>query len=199
MNLKPLSRLFLAVMVTFSYSACGQDVVDWDGSYQIQLSDFRSAGTRIGSVDIFSLNPACNFDFSFYMTNAEFMLTKNFNSRVNCSFRRNLATLVAPDTATAMSLVDFSRYEFDLSELYARKFRKKLFEEKGAFSNIKFMEPIYIQVQNDLAERHTLAASESDLGMKKEKLAELHEQVRREIEELNDYCKTCKPRKKKSK
>jgi len=57
------------------------------------------------------------------MSNAEFMFTKNFNSKVNCEFHCNIASLIAPDTARAMNLLLFSRYAFDLAELYARKVR----------------------------------------------------------------------------
>jgi len=38
--------------------------------------------------------------------------------------------LVAPDENSAKDLVDYARFQFDLTELYARKFRKKIFEEK---------------------------------------------------------------------
>jgi hypothetical protein len=188
---------FLIAIIALTSIVKGQNTIEWDGDYQLQLSDFQSTTTQVGQGSFYSLHTASEMGFAFYMSNAEFMFTKNFNSKVNCTFQRDAASLVAPDSLTAMGLVNFARYEFDLSELYARKFRKKLFEEKGAFSNIGFIQPIYDSIQRDLTERHTVAGRICDLGRDKEKLGELHQEVLREIEQLSDFCKTCKPPKKK--
>jgi len=48
-----------------------------------------------------------------------------------------------------------------------------------------------------MAERFTLAAKESDAGRNAEKLSILHNEVLEEIHQLVDFCKTCKPQKKK--
>jgi hypothetical protein len=175
----------------------GQNIINWDGNYQLQLSDFQSPSTEIGDVNIYSLHTASGIDFSFAMSHAEFMFTKNFNAKVNCSFKRDAASLVAPDSSFAQVLVNFARYEFDLSELYARKFRKQLYEEKGAFSDISFFKPVYDVIQKEFIERHALAGKQTEYGKKKEKLNELHQEVLTQIEGLSDFCKMCKPSKKK--
>jgi hypothetical protein len=192
-----MRHLLVIILSSVISPVCGQNTIDWSENYQIQLSDFKSPTTQIGNTNIYSLYPACSFDFSFSMTKAEFMFTKNFNSKVNCYFNRNAASILAPDSVTADALVRFSRYDFDLTELYARKFRKKLFEEKGAFSNVSFFRPIYDSIQNELSNRHTIAGSSTDVGKNKGKLEELHKEVLKEISELSDFCKTCKPQKKK--
>lgn len=198
-NAQACRNMRITIILTFLFIAAivkAQNTIDWDGIYQLQLSDFQSPSTQIGGVNIYSLHSASGMDFSFQMSNAEFMFTKNFNSRVNCSFKRDAASLVAPDSAMALDMLNFSRYEFDLSELYARKFRRKLFEEKSAFSGAGFFRPIHDEIQREYTERHTLAGSETDLGRNKEKLKELHQAVLKEIQELSGFCKTCKPPKK---
>lgn len=192
-----MRHFFIALVVISGGIAKGQDAIEWDGIYQLQLSDFRSSTTQIGGTTMYSLHSTCSMDFSFAMTSGEFMFTKNFNSKVNCSFNRNAASLVAPDSLTATDLIFFARFEFDLSELYARKFRKRLFEEKGAFSDVHFFRPIYDEIQNELVERHTLAGRTTDLGRDRQKLEQLHQEVLKEIAGLSDYCKTCKPPKRK--
>jgi len=174
-----------------------QNIIEWDSSYQLQLSDFQSAGTKINGGNIYSLNASNTIDFAFSMSNAEFMFTKNFNAKVSCNFSRNTAVLIAPDSQRAEDLLRFARYDFDLSELYARKFRKKLFEDKGAFSNISFFRPIYDEIKQQYAERNATAGTQTDLGHNKEKLRKLHNEVLAEIAEMPDFCKTCKPSKKK--
>jgi hypothetical protein len=52
--------------------------------------------------------------------------------KVNCSVQRDAASLIAPDTIKANKLLQFASYEFDLSELYARKLQE-IYEQKGSF------------------------------------------------------------------
>ena len=174
-----------------------QSIIDWSESSHLQFSDFQSPATQISGGNIYSLQSGSRMDFSFAMTNAEFMFTKNFNSKVNCRFKRGAASLVSPDSVSAIDLLNFSRFDFDLNELYARKFRKKLYEEKAAFSNISFFRPIYDEIEREFSESRTMAGKQTELGRNKEKLIELHQEVSKEIQTLSDFCKTCKPPKKK--
>ncbi|SEA01257.1 hypothetical protein SAMN05443667_101607 [Flavobacterium gillisiae] len=175
-----------------------QNSIEWDGIYQLQLSDFQSEATQIGSeVSVTSINTASSLDFAFMMNNVEFMFTKNFNSKVNCSFQRDAAYLVAPDTNTANKLLDFARYEFDLSELYARKLRKEIYEQKGTFSDVSFLKVIYDHIQKQYTEEHATAAKSTNLGLETAKLAVLHTEVTKQIQNYPDFCKSCKPPKKK--
>jgi hypothetical protein len=191
-----MKKLYTTICLSIATATFSQNEINWDGQYQLQLSDFQSPATQIGNVNVYSLHTGSGIDFSFYMSNVEFMFTKNFNSKVNNAFKRDVASLVSPDETTANSIISFAQYEFDLSELYARKFRKKLFEEKGAFSNVSFFKPIYDAIQKEFSERDTEAGKATDLGRKKEKLQVVHEQVLKEVQELFDFCKDCKPPKK---
>lgn len=192
-----MRQIFLLIFLILTGVVKGQNTIEWDSRYQLQLSDFQSIATQIGQSNNYSIHSGANIGFSFYMTNAEFMFTKNFNSKVNCSFNRNSATLVAPDSVYAADMLNFARFGFDLSELYARKFRKKLFEEKAAFSDASFFRPLFDEIQREFAEEHTIAGTLTDLGRNREKLSELHQKVLEEIDQLSDFCKLCKPPKKK--
>lgn len=130
------------------------------------------------------------------MSNGTFMFTKNFNSMVHCTFRRNAATIIAPDTATAMNLLNFARYQFDLAELYARKLRKALYEKKNAFSGADFFQPAFDSLQAAYQKRLGIAQTETHVGADTEKLHQLHQEVLQEIAALPDYCESCKPKKK---
>jgi hypothetical protein len=185
----------LALFFTFALGSAQNDI-EWDGLYKIKLSDFQSPSTQIGGVTTNSLYVAAGIDFSFYMSNVEFMLTKNFNPKVNCTFKRTASSLVATDSIMANDMLNFAQYEFDLSELYARKFRKRIYEEKGAFTNTTFFKPIFDEIQKEYSERFTQEGKITEIGRKKEVLIDLHQAVLKEIEEYSDYCKSCKPLKK---
>jgi hypothetical protein len=188
--------LFFLIIQALAINA--QNSIEWDGIYQLQLSDFQSKATQIGSeLSITSIHTASSLDFAFMMNNVEFMFTKNFNSKVNCSFQRDSGSLIAPDTITANKLLDFARYEFDLSELYARKLRKEIYQKKGTFSDISFLKVIYDQIQMEYTEAHATAAKTTNLGLETAKLAALQAEVLKQIDNFPDFCKSCKPPKKK--
>jgi hypothetical protein len=192
-----VKKIIIAVFIFISSISKSQNNIEWDGIYQLQLSDFQSPATQIGNATIQSITAACGFNFMFHMSNAEFMFTKNFNSKINCTFKRSSSAIVAPDSVAALDLLSFARFDFDLSELYARKFRQKLFESKGVFSDVSFCMPLYDSIQTAFTERSTNAGKESNYGTKILILLELQQQVNTELMELADFCKTCKPSKKK--
>jgi hypothetical protein len=192
-----IRSVFIVLFIVLTSVLNSQNLIDWDGNYELQLSDFQSSATEIGGSGVNSLQSSSNVDFSFYMSNAEFMFTKNFNSKVNCSFNRSAAAIVAQDSTTAIDLLHFARYQFDLSELYARKLRKKLFEEKAVLSDVSFFKPLHDEIQNELTERNTVAGKTAELGRNRGELEKLHNEVLREIDQLSDFCKNCKPPKKK--
>jgi hypothetical protein len=99
----------------------------------------------------------------------------------------------------ALQMVQFGQYSFDLSELYSRKFRKELFEQKGAFSDPNFFQPIYNNLQTEMNNVHARVGKATDLGRNESLLKHEHEQVLAEIALLSDFCRECKPPKKKKK
>ena len=192
-----MNKIFLTLALLISVLGTAQNKIDWDGTYQLQLSDFQSNETQVGGTTITSMQTASNLEFGFQMSNVEFMFTKNFNSKVSCAFQKDAAMIVAPDAATANKLVQFAQYQFNLSELYARKLRQKIYENKGTFSDITFLKPLYEQIEKELIEQNGIASKATNLGQDEGKLTVLNAKVLSQIDALADFCKACKPPKKK--
>jgi hypothetical protein len=112
-------------------------------------------------------------------------------------FNRGLAYLIAPDDSTANRLINFAQYDFDLGELYSRKLRKAIFDEKKLFSNSSMFQPLYDRIQGEYQERHVKVAKETDIGRKGDLLKKYHDEVLAEINLLGDFCRTCRPAKRK--
>lgn len=177
-----------------------QDKLEWTPEVRLSLEDYQSPSTEISKeLTMYSILTNANFEFSYSMSYAEFMFTKNFNNKVKTVFNRRSSYITATTPELANQLVGFGGLEFDLVELSARKFRKKLLESKGAFSNTAFFQPLHDEVTAEHSERHAELAKLTDMGRKVELLEEVKSTVRAEIDELSDYCKTCKPPKKKKK
>lgn len=194
-----MKQIFLLSLSFISLIGFSQNDIEWAPHYELQISDFQSKASQIGDVSNYSLQAGISMDFAYQMSAAKFMMAKNFNKNVQATFSPNAASLVAPDSVTAMKLLNFARYQFDLTELYSRKFRKRLYEEKGAFSNADYFQPVYDEIQEEYNERLTMAGKQCSTGQKSEELEKLHQEVMQEIDELSDFCYSCNPPKKKKK
>ncbi len=189
-----LRNLLSACLLVATFAAYAQESIEWSPGAHLEYADFQSPATDFNS-SMLSIHPGCRIDFSYQMSNYEFMFRKNFNDLVVCRFVKMTAAIVAPDTATADNLLRLAQYDFDLGELYARRLRKRIFEEKGAFSSADFFQPIVSEIDQQRNMEFNKAAKESKFGADTEKLAELHAAVKQEIELLADFCKKCKPKK----
>jgi len=191
--------LFLILVLNLS-TGFSQSIVEWTLGYELQLIDFQSPQTEINSeLTAYSIYSGTNVDFSFQMSAYEFMFTKNFNSKVKTIFNKKAAVITAPDSISAYQLVNFGQYSFDLTELYTRKFRQKMYEQKGAFSDVNFFKPIFDQLQEEMNAESARVLKATNLGKEEELLEQEHQQVLIRIGELFDFCLECKPPKKKKK
>ncbi|WP_300027263.1 hypothetical protein [uncultured Maribacter sp.] len=192
-----MKNIFLVLTIAFSTSfALAQEPIVWNPDYELQLSDYQSPESEINAaLTSYSIYSGSKIDFSFNMNSVSFMFTKNFNDKVKAIFQKNLAVLVAPDSLTANQLLQFGRYDFDLVELYSRKIRKKIYEEKGAFSDASLFQPIFNELQQEMNTVSAQVFKATDFGKDAEMLQIEHNKVINEINTLSDFCMTCKPKK----
>lgn len=176
-----------------------QSGIDWNADYQLQFSDFESPGVQIGNGNMYSLYSGATFGFGFQMISYQYMFTRNFNDKIESYFNKQSASLNAPDSVIANNLLAYAQFSFDLSELYARKFRKEIYENKSTFSSYEIFQNAFEKWQNEYSKRFTKVGQQTNLGQNTKELELLHQEVLKEIEELSEFCKTCKPKKKKKK
>ncbi|WP_282076228.1 hypothetical protein [Maribacter aquivivus] len=192
-----MKNIFLILVIAFtSANIFAQEPMVWTPDYELQLSDYQSPESEINAaLTSYSIYSGAKIDFGFNMNSVSFMFTKNFNSKVKAIFQKNLAVLVAPDSLTANQLLQFGRYDFDLVELYSRKIRKKIYEEKGAFSDSSLFQPIFNELQEEMNTVSAQVFKATDFGKDAELLQKEHNKVINEINALSDFCMTCKPKK----
>ncbi len=192
-----MKTIFTIAIFFIAHITYGQNSIEWSPEIEIQFSDFQSSSTEINeSFSIYSIRSGTLVDFAYAMSNAEFMFTKNFNTKVTTIFNKKASYISAPNEEIANQLVKFGQMEFDLAELFARKLRKKLYESKGVFSSADFFKPLYDQIMEEHSDRYNALGKSTDMGRNAEVLVAEREKIKQEIEALSDYCKTCKPPKK---
>lgn len=176
----------------------GQNKVEWSENYSMQLQDFENPGSEINpELDSYSISSGTYIEFAMQKNAYSFAFSKNFNSNAIAVFSKSSAVLVAPDSTLAHQLMSFARYSFDLTELYTRKFRKRMFEKKETLSKGDFYQPIFEEINEELGVEHSRVLKLTDLGRREDLLEDEHKKVRDQIFELADYCKSCKPPRKK--
>jgi len=193
-----MKKVFLlSTLILLLGNVYSQLEVVWKPDYQLQFSDFESPGVHIGNGNMYSLYSGATFGFSFQMSSYQYMFTRNFNDKIACYFNKQSASLNAPDSLIAWNLLAYAQFSFDLSELYARKFRKEIYENKSTFSSYEIFKEAFDKWQNEYAKRFAEVGQQTDIGQNTEELELLHQEVLKEIEALSDFCKSCKPKKKK--
>lgn len=95
---------------------------------------------------------------------------KIFNSRVKCVFNKEVAHISAPDEDILNNLLRFAQFHFYLAELYTRKFRKEIYENKGAFSSIEFFQPIYQDINKKFSNHYSEFGKVTNFGIKEDEL-----------------------------
>ncbi|WP_111623166.1 hypothetical protein [Arenibacter echinorum] len=173
------------------------NTIEWEPDYDFKIEDFQGTKTAIKKdIDKVLVQSGVILDFEFQMSNVEFMFTKNFNSKVSCTFHKDAAVIMATDSLAAERLIALVKFDFDLSELYARKIRKELFENKKTFSNATFFQPYFDKMITERNKISSRVYSETDFGNEAAMLEKEHEIVKKEINALSDFCKRCKSPKK---
>lgn len=172
--------------------------MEWKADYELQLSDYQSPETQISpEFTSYSIYSGSKIEFGFNMNSVSFMFKKNFNDKVKAVFQKKIAVLIAPDTLTAHQLIRFGRYDFDLVELYARKIRKEIFTEKGAFTDSNFFQIIFNDKQEEMNTVSAQVFKATNFGKDSVMLQKEHDKVREALKKLSDFCASCKPGKNK--
>lgn len=96
-------------------------------------------------------------------------------------------------------MVVFSQLLFNVSELYARKFRKELYDLKKIGTNFGDIKTLFDKLQHSFQKDNAHYSQITTFGKKRELTNEINEQILDQINELNEFCQTCTPKKKKRK
>ena len=161
-----MRKLILLLLCSgLAFGGFCQSVIEWSPDYEITLADFQSPATEIDStLGEMNISAGITMEFEYLLNPYQFLLSKHFNDKAKTIFDRQTALLVAPDTTTALQMVHYAQYYFDLTELYTRKFRQAMYEEKNFFSEANFYEPAFHALQQELQAEQARVFKASKLG-----------------------------------
>ena len=194
--MKKLKTLLLCTI--FLTSLNGQEKILWTNDIVISEDAFKDTPPNLQADDLQEFKFHTAFDFAYQMTTAQFAFTKNFNRYVEAFYIPQYSWMESGELTEDIIL--YSNLLFDISELYARKFRKSLYEAKKFGSSPDFFLKCYDEVQNDYVKYTSEIASKLRTSREwAEIINEYSLEVQKEIDALFEYCYSCKPQKKKKK
>jgi len=187
--------LALGIILFNSILVFTQERIDWSDKIEITRSSFQASLPELAEDNLQEYSFAVSYEFNFQMLSLQFMFTKNFNRYVSAYYVPKLSWMENGELTDQLLLM--ANLDFDLVELYARKFRKKMFESKNPTSNADFYTKIHNEVNRDFMDRQSVIQSKiRSLENVEEYLRLEIEKVNQEIVALKAFCKACKPKKK---
>lgn len=177
--------LILGAFVPFIVSAQKQSDMDklyWSDRERITIDDFG-----IKSTDDKSGLSSAAFSLEYNVNGLNFM-TKNFNKRVWHYMVRSASQIVMDENVD--TYIRYQQTLFDLQELYVRKLRKALSENRKKFvlRNAYADELKDEIIGEDLIQRQTEYNNETNAAKNTEKQRLWEVKIKQELDELKDYA-----------
>jgi hypothetical protein len=180
-NMKKLFIFTLTIgLFLKGYSQDNPDFLLWSSTHKLTIDDFgikkdnSSSGLSFAQ---FSMDYSVNgFDF----------LTRNFNKKVKNNMLKSASWI---DTTQNVELsLRYQQTLFDLLEIYTRKFRKELRDNRRQIAKgLSIVQEINSKVSSDFAKRRLEYDKETNSGTNTEKQLIWEQQIRQELLELSDY------------
>lgn len=172
----------LAILLTTT-SVFGQDNNDillWSANYKLTLNDFGIKTKQLETTTSFA-----QFSIDYQISGFDF-LTKNFNRKVR-NYLIKTASWIDTTSGVNHSLL-YQQSLFDISEIYARLFRKALRENRGKIaSGLNIAEELGSYYLTEFSKRRIEYDRETKFGTDEAKQKEWESQIQKEILELKDF------------
>ena len=177
------SLLFIVFSSTVVFAQPGSNPnhLYWSATRKLNVEDFL-----IKTGELKDHSSMAQYMMEFQVHGFDFM-TRNFNKKV-----KNYMIKSASWIDTTHNLANSLRYQqalFDLHEVYTRRFRKLLKENRGKIaSGVEIAQKLNDQATTDLANRRIELETDTRSGTDMEKLAQWEIQILVELKELKAFA-----------
>ena len=187
-----LFPLFILLMLAFAGQA--QTQIHWSDDYKLKVEDFKGTPPNSG----FEQNAVGSFVVSYEIGGGSLITKRNLNKYVSCIFQTKGSYIDKGSEEGTARLLSYQQLLFDLYELQARKLRQKFFQQRT-----RLLTKGPSAMRKEAAKEHAklFAQIEDDTwhGQNSEEIEKWSERINAELKTLHEFCKDCKPTKKKRK
>lgn len=153
----------------------------WSANNKLSINDFKIKKGDNSSV-IYSqfiiTHQVGGFDF----------FKRNFNQKIENIFLGNASWIDTTNVTNIKKQIDFQQMQFDLSEVYTRKFRKQLLQNKRKIAKgFDIVREISNNMTAQFSERRLALIDDTKSGTDEQKLIEWKEKIITELKELDDF------------
>lgn len=186
-------KQFLTILILgfFTLSVGAQNMLEWSENDYLKVDDFQAEAPNTNQLQASS----GSFSVSYEIGGLNLITTRNLNKNVVAQFQKDASYIDKADEETTKRMLDYQQLIFNLYELQARKLRQKFFEERGTILT-KGPGELYEVVSTEHNKLLAKVQSETFYGASLEEIEKWNQWTLQEIEKLGEFCKDCKPKKK---
>ncbi len=177
--ISPFLLLLISTTIALAQNDSGR--IRWSPTKKLTSSDFSIKTKQLETTTSFG-----QFYISYKVKGFDFM-TKNINKKVGNFFIKSASWI---DTTSNMQEgLAYQQTLFDISEIYAREFRKALHDNrKKIISGINFTEELDQKCMSDFAKRRIDYDRETKFGRDIDQQKEWEKQIEKELLDLSDFA-----------
>ncbi|MDO6598729.1 hypothetical protein [Tenacibaculum sp. 1_MG-2023] len=154
----------------------------WSSENKLTIDDFKIKISDNNNEAIYS-----QFVISYSAQGFDF-LRRNLNNRIGNLFLGNASWIDTTKIETIDKQIEFQQTQFNLAEIHARKFRKRLFIKKWKISKgFDIMNKISNEIMTEFSENRLKLIRETESGRNQKKLTEWKEKIANELKELYEF------------
>jgi|TARA_B110000091_G_C13602232_1_gene385167 mevalonate kinase len=154
----------------------------WNSENKLTIDDFKIKISDSNNEAIYS-----QFMISYSAQGFDF-LRRNINNRIENLFLGNASWIDTTKIRNIDKQIEFQQTQFNLAEIQARNFRKRLFIKKWKISKgFKIMNKISNEIMAEFSEKRLKLMRETESGRNQKKLTEWNEKITNELEELYEF------------
>ena len=186
--------LLLAIILLFPGVSGAQNIIEWSADVQLTKDDFQAQAPNRRQMQTAS----GSFYVEYEMQGLNLVITRNLNKNVSCYFQKDASYIDEGTEEATARLLRYQQLIFNLYEIQARNLRKKFFEERKRLLT-KGPSELHKEAYAEHAKLLSQIESDTFNGTLDSEIDKWMTWSLEELEKLGDFCKTCKPKKKKRK
>ncbi len=164
----------------------GQELPDgqkiWRSDSKLTINDFKIKISNENNDAVYA-----QFMISHSIGGFDFM-KRNLNNKIKNRFLGNASWIDTTKVESIEKQIDFQQMQFDLAEIQARKFRKRILKDKGQISKgFDIVEKINNEIIAEFSNVRLELMRETESGRNEEKVSKWKEKIKTELEDLDEF------------
>lgn len=181
-----MKKILLALLLMLGPIVTAQKLQDgqkrWSAASSLTMEDFRIKISDENNDPVYS-----QFVISHAINGFDF-LKKNLNQKIENVFYGNASWIDTTKVENIQKELKFQQLQFDLAEVYTRKFRKRVLENKGQITKgFDFINEISNDIMRELSKSRVQMMKDTRGGQDEEKLAEIRNRIAIDLNELEEF------------